>query len=177
MLSIYLNCSVTVRYLRSLKIIVFGDWRRRSIRKASKSRLPSIQHFSPNIQQFSPFMHEFSPFMCCCPKLLHNIQEFSPKHTGIFSKKKVLTAEMRCGVCEVPDVYVGRPPRPEDLAGPFLAEEACRTKSRSRRHISNLFLQNGDRALPGRMHASRDAPYPWKTVYLAPPVCVWGGSV
>ena len=45
-------------YLRSLKIIFIGDWRRRPIPKATKKHLQDIP-------EFSPLTPEFSPVLCC----------------------------------------------------------------------------------------------------------------
>ena len=60
-------------YLRSLKIMIIGDWRRRSTRKATKSHLPAIPDFSLECTGF------FSRPLCVW-------MAYYGCHTGFFSR-------------------------------------------------------------------------------------------
>ncbi len=75
-LSNSLVCFFVRSYLRSLKILIFGDWRRRNIRKATMMHLPKRCILDKN---------EFSRENKCSRNFLEKITA-----TWIFSRKKLL---------------------------------------------------------------------------------------
>ena len=88
--STVLDCSVVRTQALSLKIMIIGDWRRRSSRKATKSHLENIPDFSPNIPDFSPQIPDFSPNVCVagCHSTYVILDFFSPNIPDFYPKIK-----------------------------------------------------------------------------------------